>query len=133
MSAATASASGRHADEGAAQLSLFEFANAAMASVFLLNRRYMPYYKWRFRALRGLSRLSETADVFEFLISHGNSAEEFAKKCELTDFVCSKLADELLSSGLIEKKSVELESCAYSVNEKIADPELRNMNIFAAV
>lgn len=38
----------------AAQLACVEFVNAAMKVNFLLQDRYMPYYKWSFRALREL-------------------------------------------------------------------------------
>ena len=42
----------RHGEPAAAQLALCEFVKSAMAVIFLLNRRYMPYYKWSFRAGR---------------------------------------------------------------------------------
>ena len=43
-----------HGETGAAQLAVAEFVRHAMAATFLLYRRYMPYYKWAFRALREL-------------------------------------------------------------------------------
>ena len=44
----------RHGEPEAAQLACAEFVNAAMKVTFLLQDRYMPYYKWSFRALREL-------------------------------------------------------------------------------
>ena len=43
-----------HGETAAAQLALFDFVKSAMNAVFLINDRYMPYYKWSFRALKGL-------------------------------------------------------------------------------
>ena len=37
-------------NEGAsAQLAIFELVKSALSVIFLLNRRYIPYYKWTFR------------------------------------------------------------------------------------
>ena len=47
-----------HGEAGAAALALGEFAKAVLHVAFLLNRRYMPYYKWSFRAARDLERFS---------------------------------------------------------------------------
>jgi hypothetical protein len=60
-------------DGAAAWLSINEFANACCSLVFLINQPvtvgYLPYYKWRFAALRKLSRRMATrlADVCEQL------------------------------------------------------------------
>lgn len=43
----------RRGDTVAAQLALAEFTRAALSMVYLLNRRYAPFYKWMHRGLRG--------------------------------------------------------------------------------
>ena len=53
----------RHGETAAAQLAVVEFVQSAMAAVFLLNDVYMPYYKWSFRAMRALPKLSLTAEL----------------------------------------------------------------------
>ena len=55
---------------GGAQLAVIEFVKSAIHTIFLLNRRYMPYYKWTFRALGEQSALSHLAVDLEFLISN---------------------------------------------------------------
>ena len=46
-----------HGEPAAAQLAAVEFVKSTMAAVFLLSRRYQPYYKWSFRAMRALPEL----------------------------------------------------------------------------
>ena len=68
-----------HGEEAAAQLAVFEFVNSAMAVSFLLNNIYKPYYKWSFKAMRALPKLSLNAEIMEYLITTNNepnTAEE---------------------------------------------------------
>lgn len=51
----------RRGDQVAALRALGEFVDSAQAVVFLLNRRYRPYYKWAQRALAGLPILGREA------------------------------------------------------------------------
>ena len=44
----------KHGEPGAAALALDEFVRNAADMVFLLNRRFAPYYKWVFRAMRDI-------------------------------------------------------------------------------
>lgn len=66
----------KHGEPEAAQLACGEFVNAAMKVYFLLNRKYMPYYKWSFRALRALPGGRETAGKLRYLLL-GNYGEHF--------------------------------------------------------
>ena len=120
-----------HGESGAAQLALFEFADSASAAAFLLARRYRPYYKWRFRALRELPLLSELADPLEKLIT-GGGAESAREKEALIDRVCAALAAEVRAQGLAGEEK-DLERLAYAVNARVKDAELRNRHILAAV
>lgn len=70
-------------DGAAAWLSISEFVNAASSFVFLLNEPmtagYLPYYKWRFAALRRLSsristRLAGIGEQLEALMRLGSAA-----------------------------------------------------------
>ena len=75
-----------HGETGAAELALTEFAEASMHIAFLLNRRYMPFYKWRFRAARELAELGqsfspvEMTEAIEYLLTHENAGEALEKK-----------------------------------------------------
>ena len=122
-----------HGETGAAQLAAIEFATAAMNVVFLLNRTYMPYYKWSFRAMRGLPKLSNLAETLEFLLSTENTGDLAETKYLVIEDVASMVISELMEQGLTKAICGDLEKHAYSVNDAIADPDIRNRSIFAAV
>ncbi|MDY5860495.1 MAG: DUF4037 domain-containing protein, partial [Eubacteriales bacterium] len=70
----------KHGEPEAAQLACVEFVKAAMQSAFLLERRYMPYYKWSFRALRGLEGGTALAGKLSLLLGGDNSTPATAEK-----------------------------------------------------
>ncbi|MBQ4382153.1 MAG: DUF4037 domain-containing protein [Oscillospiraceae bacterium] len=122
-----------HGETGAAQLAVMEFVRNAMAALFLLNNTYMPYYKWAFRALRALPRLSLEAELFEYLITTGCDGDAAGEKGDVMESVCADIIDELANQGITKAACGDLEKHAYSVNDGITDPEIRNLHILAAV
>ena len=104
-----------------------------MAAIFLLNGRYMPYYKWSFRALRALTKLSLEAELFEYLITTGNGGDAAEEKADVIESICADIIEELISQGLTKATCGDLEKHAYSVNDAITDPQIRNLHILAAV
>ena len=122
----------RH-DSAAAQLAIFEFVKAALAVIFLVNKHYAPYYKWSFRALSELERLSELAKPLEYLISSGNGESEISKKSETVEQICRDIALAMRDDGLLTTESSSMEELAYSVNSLIADSNVRNLHILYAI
>ena len=122
-----------HGERGAAQLAVGQFVQSAVAAVFLLNRRYRPYYKWSFRALRALPRLALLADPLETLLTTDNSDVRAMEKAGSIEDVCACVIDELIEQELTKANCGDLEKHAYSVNDRVADPALRNAHILAAV
>ena len=120
-------------ESGAAQLALSEFVKSTLCVIFLLNRRYIPYYKWSFRALRDLPMLSELGTHLEYLISSGNSEAEIAKKQEIIEKICASVADVLSNEALSDFGGNEMEAHAYAVNRKITDGNIRNLHILYAI
>lgn len=120
-------------ETGAAQLAVFEFVQSALHCIYLLNRTYMPYYKWSFRGLKTLSCLGELAKDLEYLISSGNTAGEAEKKAALIETICAAIADELRSQGLTDLQNAELEQQAYALNDTIQDHNIRNLHILQGV
>jgi hypothetical protein len=104
-----------------------------MSAVFLLNGVYQPYYKWAFRAMRELPRLSLLAELMEYLLTTDNDGDMAAEKTRVIEGVAADVIAELQRQGLTQADSGDLEKHAYSVNDSIADPDLRNLHILAAV
>lgn len=120
-------------ESGAAALASAEFVKSAMSVIFLLNSEYMPYYKWSFRALRGLKMLSELERELEWLISSPNSPENSEEKKRVIERVCLLVFAELSRQGLSDYQGNEAEGHAYAVNSGISDSNIRNLHILYGV
>ena len=123
----------KRGERSAAQLAVFEFVKSAMSTVFLLNKQYQPYYKWSFRALRGLEKLSLEAELFDYLLTTDNEDAMAEAKYDTIEGIAADVIDELVGQNLTKAVCGDLEKHAYSVNDAISDPELRNLHILAAV
>ena len=123
----------RRGETGAAQLAAVEFAQHAMSAVFLLNGAYMPYYKWRFRAMRQLPKLSLLAELMEYLLTTGNDDALSSEKQRVMEGVCDDVIHELRAQGLTDAVCNDLEKHAHSVNDSISDAQLRNLHLLAAI
>ncbi|MBR0136978.1 MAG: DUF4037 domain-containing protein [Erysipelotrichaceae bacterium] len=123
----------QHDEPEAAQLSAFRYSEAAMKTIFLLNRKYMPYYKWSYRAFNELETLRYLKNYLYYLISTDNSEANSKTKKEMIEAVALLVIGELRSQGLSDDPSEELEQQAYSLNEKISDANIRNLSIFYTV
>ena len=122
-----------HGETGAAQMAVSEFARHAMATAFLLSGRYMPYYKWAFRALRELPEGEELAVTLEWLISTGNGPDMAEDKYFQMEGIASRVIETLQDQHLTEATCGDLEKHAYSVNDGIGDGNVRNLNILSCV
>ena len=122
-----------HGETGAAQLAVAEFVKSAMAAVFLLNDIYQPYYKWSFRAMRALPRLSITAELLEYLLTTDNEEETASEKYAVMEGIAADIIGELQAQSLTQAVCGDLEKHAYSVNDRISDAQIRNLHILAAV
>lgn len=124
----------KHGEAEAAQLACTEFVNAAMKAVFLLNDRYMPFYKWSFRALRQLPDTGELADKLSFLLFGDNREDAVAhQKYDTMEQIAADIISELIYRDISEAVCMDLEKHAYSVNDHIRDSSVRNLHILAAV
>ena len=123
----------KHGEPAAGQLAVNEFVKSCIEVVFLLNKAYAPYYKWSFRALRRLPRLSLTAETLEYLLTTGNDRSLAESKYDMIESTASDIIDELQTQGLTKAICGDLEKRAYSVNDGIEDGDVRNLNIFYAI
>lgn len=88
----------------AANLALDEFVREGMRTAYLLNRRYMPYYKWAWRGLENLERLSELKPLFEQVLSSEGERESVVEE------ICARLLEELKRQNLTYGEETFLES-----------------------
>ncbi len=122
-----------HGEQAAAQLAVSEFVKSTVSAIFLLNRRYQPYYKWSFRALRALPELSMEAELLEYLLTTDNEPETAEEKYSVIESVAADVIDALIDGGLTKAVCGDLEKHAYSVNDSVEDGALRNLHVLAAV
>jgi len=123
----------RHGETGAAQLAAGAFVDHTAEVIFLLNRRYRPFYKWMFRALRSLPRLSLHAELMEYLLTTDNERSMADEKFRVMQRMSDEIIAELTRQNLSAADCGDLEKHAFSVNDGISDAGLRNAHILAAV
>lgn len=87
----------------AANLALDEFVREGMRTAYLLNRKYMPYYKWAWRGLENLERLSELKPLFEQVLSSEGELESVVEE------ICARLLEELKRQNLTYGEETFLE------------------------
>lgn len=87
----------------AANLALDEFVREGMRTAYLFNRRYMPYYKWAWRGLENLERLSELKPLFEQVLSSEGERESVVEE------ICARLLEELKRQNLTYGEETFLE------------------------
>ena len=123
----------KHGESGAAQLAAGEFVRNTVSAVFLLNRTYMPYYKWCFRALRRLPDGEDLDRSLEWLLTTDNGEQLADEEAFCMEGIASQVIDLLQEQGLTEATCGDLEKHAYSVNDGIRNSEVRNLHILACV
>ncbi len=120
-----------HGEIAASQLAINEFVNATLTVIFLLNQKYMPYYKWSFKAMRSLPILSDLYQGLESLLLLGSDNKN--SKLFTIGEICHAVQDELRKQGVSAMECDDMEKHAYSVNDHIKDANIRSMNIFCTV
>ena len=124
----------QHGEPEAAQLACREFVLAAMKVFFLLHKRYLPYYKWSFRALRQTEEGEELASKLSFLLLGDHRSEDAAlRKYAMIEQIAGEFITILQDQELTKAICGDLEKHAYSVNDRISDGTVRNLHVLAAV
>lgn len=119
----------RHGEYGAAMLAMAEFVSAACGAIFLLNRRHMPYYKWRLRAMAELETLGNMREALEFLLTADNDEQGRILKSAVVEDICVALVKELKKQHLTYGSWDYLEPHAFEIAGHIQSPALRAMHI----
>ena len=123
----------RHGERTAAQMAVYEFVKSTIEVVFLLNNEYTPFYKWSFRAMRDLLVLGDLEPALSELMTTDNEGERARSKAGKIEEIAGRVIEALQDQGLTKAVCGDLEKHAYSINDGIADGEVRNMHILCAV
>jgi hypothetical protein len=101
-----------------------QFCNELMSMIFLLNRRYPPFYKWIHRATRDLPILGRTVHN---RISRLLETTDMHRKTDTIEELCAMVIDELRRQELSDVDSDFLLDHGPVVNEKIQDLQLKTL------
>ena len=116
----------KRGEKGAAMLALNEFVKNIISMVFLLNRKFAPYYKWQFRALGGLPRLAELKTPLEDLLF---KEETFEVKRQQIEDIAQIVIGELFLQDLSSSSSDYLEDHALELMKQIRSREIASLHI----
>ena len=108
----------------AARIAEAEFISESIYMIYLLNKKYMPFYKWMHKDMQFLPILGkEVHGILNNLISIQNS-----EKPETAEKICGLIINELKMQGISENKSDFLLDHGPDIQRKISDESLRNSN-----
>lgn len=121
----------KRADYRAAFLACGEFVNAALSAVYLLNGKYMPFYKWAFRGTESLPVLSDAVSDLSELVSLSDCFENQTKKQLLIENICVQTGKELNRRGFSHTNDAFLQNHCSEIMAGIRDERLRNLHVMA--
>ncbi len=120
-------------ENGAAQLAVFEFVRHAISSIYLLNGRYEPFYKWAYRGLRDLPVLSGPEESLVALTELDNSKKNAELKLGMIEDMAALFVSEYRRQGLSSSENADLEAQAVMIQNTVKDVNIRNMHIMEGI
>ena len=105
----------------AAQYALSKFCSDLISLVFLINREYMPFYKWMHKAVKRLPLMGKKIHgMIDNLMMERNQRSKF----RIIEECCALLIEMLRYEDLTDAKSEFLLDHAHSVHDRIKDAKL---------
>ena len=83
--------------------------------------------------MRELDKLPFMAELLEYLLTTDNEEGASGEKIDVMEGIAADVIGELQEQDLTQAVCGDLEKHAYSVNDRVADAQIRNMHILAAV
>lgn len=114
----------KRGDGPAAMLALDEFVRAALSAIHLLNKRYMPYYKWAFRSARALPRLAEAVRELDLLFTAPD-----AERKDMIGSICGRVQGALLEDGFSSISESFLVPQAEEIMKRIESDYLKKLGV----
>lgn len=120
----------KHKEVAAAKIALSQFAEHTVGMIFLLNKKYTPYYKWMFRALKELPILSNIYESLEFLLC-GNENSDV--NIQIIEDIAQQIIAELHRQNLTNTCDTYLEHHAVEITKKIQHRDIAQLHILSGV
>ncbi|MCR4673031.1 MAG: DUF4037 domain-containing protein [Lachnospiraceae bacterium] len=124
-------------EAAAAYMALSGYISSAIKAIYLLKKRYAPYYKWALRGLREVPGCSEFCSIIDRLVSAPSDMAALSdanvreRKLALIEEIAGEIIGELSAQGLSRGKESFLQSHAEEVLAGISDKELKSIHILA--
>lgn len=112
-------------DQFAAALALNEFVMAASSAVFLLNGRWMPFYKWIPRAMAQLPHLRELSPLLSELLAAPEDTQALIRQ------VCTMIAQELRRQNLTQIHGCDMQQLGLDIQNQLTDSALKQLPVLA--
>lgn len=120
----------RRGDAASAMLAAARFAESALALVFLLNRRYMPFYKWAPRLGRQLPLLgTPLGHLLDTLAAHPLRGTEDMDVTEPVEEFCSTVAEQLRAAGLSDEPDSWLWAHGPRIMAHVENDAVKRLNL----
>ena len=125
-------------------LALSEFVKTTISMVHLLNKKYMPFYKWSFKSMTTLPKLKEVQEKIQLLATmdfqqgvwEGTEKDAYVhtlntndKKVVLIEEICASIVKELQAQNLTGRNDDFLENHTMEIMGRIEAPEIRNRHV----
>jgi hypothetical protein len=124
----------RRGEYVAAQWAESQFIGDTISMVFLLNRKYKPFYKWMHKAMKRLPIGGDAIYklLFDLVTTHEVESGEkiYKKKSQLIEEACQYVIEELRRQKLSDSGSDFLLDHGPIVQGKIQDPQIRGINVW---
>lgn len=115
-----------HKENTSAALALSDFVKNTANAIYLINKKYAPYYKWLFKGIDSLDKLNNIKCDLDTLMKDPYNSET---NVPLIEKISKEIIKELIKKNLVKENGDYLESYAYQVNDNIKDNNLRNSSI----
>lgn len=127
-----------------ASLALSEFIKNTISMVHLLNKRYMPFYKWCFRSMTTLPKLKEVQEKINTLATmefqqkawQGAGTKDYLyelnindRKVVLIEEICAMVVAELQAQNLTGRQDTFLENHTLEIMSRVQDETIRARHV----
>jgi len=116
-----------HQESFAARYAEVKFSADIMSLLFLLNKEYAPFYKWRHRAVRNLQILG---GFMHSKINELIETNEPKYKISIIEDISAAIIKELHKQGLSDSKSDFLLDHCPAIHSHIKDAKLKSRNVW---